>query len=80
VAQTAPEGTIDGKLIAMSGTSVSAGVVSGVAALMLEASPSLRQGHVKMALQLSAQFLREGVPVGCRCVPAVANCPVGATS
>ena len=64
VAATAPAGTIDGKLIAMSGSSVSAGVVSGVAALMLEANPSLRQGHVKMALQLSAQFLPEGVLVG----------------
>ena len=61
VAQTAPPGTIGPNGIAMSGSSVSAGVVTGVVALMLEANPSLRQGHVKMALQLSAQFMPEGV-------------------
>jgi serine protease AprX len=57
---TAPDGS---PLIAMSGTSESAGVVAGVAALMLEANPSLRHRHVKMALQLSAEFLPEGVLV-----------------
>ena len=57
---TAPDGS---PLIAMSGTSESAGVVAGVAALMLEANPSLRHRHVKMALELSAEFLPEGVLV-----------------
>jgi len=65
VAATAPDGTIDGKLIAMSGSSVSAGVVSGVAALMLEANPRFGRPREDGASALGA-VLPEGVLVAAR--------------
>ena len=46
----------------MSGTSMSAGMVSGAAALILEAAPGLTPRHVKMVLQAGASpMLREGL-------------------
>ncbi len=46
----------------MSGTSMSAGMVSGAAALMLEAGPGLQPAQVKVALQHTATFLpRDGL-------------------
>jgi hypothetical protein len=46
----------------MSGTSMSAGMVSGAAALILEAAPGLTPRHVKMVVQAGASpMLREGL-------------------
>ena len=46
----------------MSGTSMAAGMVSGAAALILEAAPGLTPRHVKMVLQAGASpMLREGL-------------------
>jgi len=46
----------------MSGTSMSAGMVSGAAALILEAAPGLTPRHVKMVLQAGASpMLRDGL-------------------
>jgi serine protease AprX len=46
----------------MSGTSMSAAMVSGAAALILEAAPGLTPRHVKMVLQAGASpMLREGL-------------------
>ena len=42
----------------MSGTSMSAAVVSGAAALVLEARPELTPAQVKAALQLTARGWR----------------------
>jgi serine protease AprX len=43
----------------LSGTSMSAAVVSGGAALLLDGEPGLTPAQVKMALQMGAQFLPE---------------------
>jgi serine protease AprX len=43
----------------MSGTSMAAAMVSGGAALLLQATPSLTPRHVKVALQVSAEFMPE---------------------
>ena len=46
----------------MSGTSMAAGMVSGAAALILEAAPGLTPRHVKMVVQAGASpMLREGL-------------------
>lgn len=46
----------------MSGTSMAAGMVSGAAALILEAAPGLTPRHVKMVVQAGASLmLREGL-------------------
>jgi serine protease AprX len=46
----------------MSGTSMSAGMVSGAAALILEAAPGLTPRHIKMVLQAGASpMLRDGL-------------------
>ena len=46
----------------MSGTSMSAGMVSGAAALILEAAPGLTPRHVKMVVQAGASpMLRDGL-------------------
>jgi serine protease AprX len=49
----------------MSGTSMSTAVVSGLAALVLEANPRLDPVKVKAALQLGATFLPAAGLVGC---------------
>jgi serine protease AprX len=41
----------------MSGTSMAAAMVSGGAALLLQSTPSLTPRHVKVALQVSAEFM-----------------------
>lgn len=43
----------------MSGTSMAAAMVSGGAALLLQSTPSLTPRHVKVALQVTAQFMPE---------------------
>jgi len=48
----------------MSGTSMAAAVVSGGAALLLQSTPSLTPRHVKVALQVTAQFMPEAGLVG----------------
>ena len=50
--------TINMKLMYMSGTSVSAPVVAGAAALLLEANPNLTPNMVKMILMYTAQPLK----------------------
>ena len=54
-----------GAYMQMSGTSMSAAVVSGVAALMLEANPKLDPVKVKASLQLGATFIPETGLVAC---------------
>jgi serine protease AprX len=48
----------------LSGTSMSAAVVSGGVALLLDGQPGLTPAQVKIALQMSAQFLPESGLVG----------------
>jgi serine protease AprX len=43
----------------MSGTSMAAAMVSGGAALLLQSTPSLTPRHVKVALQVTAEFMPE---------------------
>jgi serine protease AprX len=43
----------------MSGTSMAAAMVSGGAALLLQSTPNLTPRHVKVALQVSAEFMPE---------------------
>jgi serine protease AprX len=43
----------------MSGTSMAAAMVSGAAALLLQATPNATPRHVKVALQVSAEFMPE---------------------
>jgi serine protease AprX len=48
----------------MSGTSMAAAMVSGGAALLLQSAPSLTPRHVKVALQVTAEFMPEAGLVG----------------
>jgi len=50
----------DGDYFTMSGSSVSA-----TAALMLDGNPTLKPGHVKLALQLSAVFMKKDGILAC---------------
>ena len=50
-------GSSKGSYMALSGTSMSAGVVSGAAALMLQANPSLSPHQVKAVLMYTAQIM-----------------------
>ncbi len=54
-----------GAYMQMSGTSMSAAVVSGVAALVLQANPQLDPVEVKAALQLGATFIPETGLIAC---------------
>ncbi len=55
LAQHYPENRIHGTYFKMSGTSVSAGMVSGIAALMLHNQPSLTPDQVKYRLAMTAR-------------------------
>ena len=63
LAEQFPDRILDGPgqrdYITMSGTSMSAAVVSGAVALLLESKPTLTPQLVKLALQGSAQYLAE---------------------
>src|SRR4029453_14682040 len=52
------QGTGGGTYQMMSGSSISAAMVSGAAALLLQAQPKLTPGQVKFALQFSAEHLK----------------------
>ena len=49
--------TTEGKRLQLSGTSMSAAVVSGAAALMLDSTPALGPAAVRFALQYSAEYV-----------------------
>jgi serine protease AprX len=52
------------RYIELSGTSMSAGMVSGAAALLLEAVPSSTPQRIKLALQTTTSFVADGGLVG----------------
>src|SRR5207247_4300834 len=56
--------TSNGLYIRLSGTSAAAPVVSGVAALLLQAKPSLTPGQVKWLLQRTAKTVPGGQSTG----------------
>lgn len=58
LARTYPSNLVDSKYFRMSGTSMSAAVVSGVVALMLEQNPGWSPGQVKYVLRQTARPLR----------------------
>ncbi len=58
LAQTYPDNVVDNFYFSMSGTSMSAPVVSGVAALMLEQNPGWTPGEVKFVLMDTARNIR----------------------
>ena len=64
LATTYPERVVAGaganSFMEMSGTSMATGVVSGAAALLLEAEPTLTPAEVKLALQLSTMSVKDG--------------------
>jgi len=68
LSRTYPErhvaGTGANAYMQLSGTSMSAGVVSGAVALLLEQRPSLRPGDAKAVLQLTSSFLPAAGLVG----------------
>jgi serine protease AprX len=57
-------GTAKNAYMRLSGTSMSTAVVSGGAALLLNAYPSLTPAQVKMAMQMGARFMPEAGLVG----------------
>src|SRR5262249_33206488 len=57
-------GSGDGAYMQLSGTSMSAGFVSGAVALLLEQRPSLRPADAKAVLQLTSSFLASAGLVG----------------
>lgn len=48
----------------LSGTSMAAGVVSGGAALLMQANPNMSEAQLKLALQTGATFMRDGGLMG----------------
>ena len=64
LAREFPDRIVRGKYIRLSGTSASAPVVSGAAALLLQARPDLRPNEVKWLLQQTAQpaVVLQGLP------------------
>ena len=62
------EGQAHSDYVEMSGTSMAAAVVSGAAALLLEANPALTPAEVKMVLQLTSSRVAGAglIEAGCR--------------
>jgi serine protease AprX len=57
-------GTSKNAYLRLSGTSMAAAVVSGGAALLLNANPSLSPAQVKIALQMGARYMSDGGLIG----------------